>query len=127
MLAFCLKHCCIYAQPDRTGCKAVVSLSFFSNVFPVPHSAFPSSPRSGVPLGAKAICGGGSWASAEEQQADNRQQLPGGTLCGSLLLCTLGEYRKNRDFFLRFSLFWSLYSVSERAWSADWSRKTESS
>lgn len=45
-------------------------------------------------MGAKAICGGGGRASSQEQQADNRQQLSGGTLRGSVLLSTLGEYRE---------------------------------
>lgn len=64
--------------------------------FPLPPSTFLLSPRPGVPLGAEAICGGGGRASAQEQQADNRQQLSGGTLRGSVLLCTLGECREQR-------------------------------
>lgn len=47
--------------------------------------------RPGVPLGAEALCGGGGRALAQEQPTDDRQQCPGGILCGGLLLCTLGE------------------------------------
>lgn len=47
-------------------------------------------------MGAKAICRGGGRASAQEQQADNRQQLSGGTLCGRVLLSALGECRERR-------------------------------
>lgn len=78
-------------------------------MLPLSHYNFLPSPRPGVPLGTEAICRGGGGAFAEEQQADNRQQLSGGTLCGSVLLSTLGEYRKERR---RFSFYWSPSPVS---------------
>lgn len=55
-------------------------------------SVLVTSRRSGVPLGAEAVCGGGGWTLAQEQPTDNRQQCPGGILRGGLLLCTLGEF-----------------------------------
>lgn len=64
---------------------------FFPDIFFFTPSTFLLSTRLGVSLGTEAICGGGGRAAAEEQQADNRQQLSGGTLCGSVLLSTLGE------------------------------------
>lgn len=48
--------------------------------------------RSRVPLGPEALCWGGGRALAQEQPTDNRQQCPGGILCGSLLLRPLGEF-----------------------------------
>lgn len=54
------------------------------------------SGRTWVPLGTKAFCRGRSRTSAEKQQTDDRQQLSGRTLRGSLLLCTLGEHREER-------------------------------
>lgn len=77
----------------------VASSSWACLSFSMPSSPFWLPPplslsRSGVPLGAKAIRRGGGRAPAEEQQADDRQQLSGGTLRGSLLLSTLGECRQ---------------------------------
>lgn len=67
---------------------------FFPDIFFFTPSTFLPSTRLGVSLGTEAICRGGGRAAAKEQQADNRQQLSGGTLCGSVLLSTLGESRK---------------------------------
>lgn len=61
-----------------------------SNQSPALLCSYPSC-RPGVPLGAKALCGGGVRALAQEQPTDHRQHCPGGILCGGLLLCTLGE------------------------------------
>lgn len=79
-------------------------------------------PRPGVPLGAKAICRGGGRASAQEQQADNRQQLSGGTLRGSVFLGTLGECRQRgwRGPCFFFVTFKALY----RCQNKDISKKT---
>lgn len=66
---------------------------------PLPYPLFPSvlPLRPGVPLGAQALCGGGGRPSAQEQQADDRHQLPGGPLCGSVLLSTLGKWWGGRE------------------------------
>lgn len=63
--------------------------------FFAPSASLPSL-RPGVPLGPEAVCGGGGRTSAQEQQTDNRQQLSGGTLCGSVFLSTLGECREEK-------------------------------
>lgn len=94
------------------------------------------SPRPGVPLGAKAICRGGGRASAQEQQADGRRHLSGGTLRGSVLLGTLGEYRKQRkrtkrSMFLFY--FWpcscqkNLNIGKRKIWPAERTRKRQQS
>lgn len=67
------------------------------SLHPIRITPFCALLRPGVPLGAEAVCGGGGRASAQEQQADNRQQLSGGALRGSVFLSTLGECRKDKE------------------------------
>lgn len=101
MLALSLKHCWA-VQAHRAANLAYLSFTILPPTdlpclsFSIAHSIFLPSPRPGVPLGAEAICGGGGRTSAQEQQADDGQQLSGGTLCGSLLLSTLGEWKGQR-------------------------------
>lgn len=103
ILAFSSNQC--HAATLRAASMAIIS-RFPSHVSPFfAPSAFLPSLRPGVPLGPEAICGGGGRTSAQEQQTDNRQQLSGGTLCGSVFLSTLGEWREDKEdpiFFLFF-------------------------
>lgn len=146
MLAFSSVTCYAFIQPHRASMAVDSSSSCFLIFFlcmilfspplhlslSIARPTFLPSPRPGVPLGTKAICRGGGRASAQEQQADDGQQLSGGTLRGSVFLSTLGEYRKERrrTKFFRFLLFCLPNSVSwceERASPAERSRKRQSS
>lgn len=113
ILAFSSNQC--HAAPLRAASMAIIS-RFPSHVSPFfAPSAFLPSLRPGVPLGPEAICGGGGRTSAQEQQTDNRQQLSGGTLCGSVFLSTLGEWREDKEdpIFFFFSFFFFLFRAPD--------------
>lgn len=112
ILAFSSNQC--HAATLRAASMAIIS-RFPSHVSPFfAPSAFLPSLRPGVPLGPEAICGGGGRTSAQEQQTDNRQQLSGGTLCGSVFLSTLGEWREDKEDPIFFSfLFFSLFRAPD--------------
>lgn len=134
ILAFSSNQC--HAATLRAASMAIISRSP-SHVSPFfAPSAFLPSLRPGVPLGPEAICGGGGRTSAQEQQTDNRQQLSGGTLCGSVFLSTLGEWREDKEdpIFFFFSFFsysglltlWKHWDNREkRAAAAQQSRKRQ--
>lgn len=114
ILAFSSNQC--HAATLRAASMAIIS-RFPSHVSPFfAPSAFLPSLRPGVPLGPEAICGGGGRTSAQEQQTDNRQQLSGGTLCGSVFLSTLGEWREDKEDPIFFSFLFFSYSGLLTLW-----------
>lgn len=74
--------------------RLMASLSFYLSFGSMSCFTSPPSPRPGVPLGPETVRRGGGRTSTQEQQTDDRHQRSGRTLCGRVLLSTLGEYRK---------------------------------